>query len=240
MPFSQVAISDVRVDVDGTDLFVSWASTAPAGTDQQVYVDKELAWSGRSHRCHVPRPLGPSGRNVWVDVGTVAPSEATLDFSSQLPFATGSSTRASLTWVGGTYLDPTGHDDVRGFLIYGSDAPGGPVDYTTVIDTIPAYPGGWISDGFGLGGFGLGGFGRAATSYAWESDLLVSGVWQFAVVPYDGAGNSQGPGQVASVTITEAPRPPAASAAGPRLSFQYSGTDTRLVTLNWLASPSSG
>jgi hypothetical protein len=240
MPFSQATISDVRVEEDGTDLFVSWASTAPAGTCHQVYVDKDLAWSGRAHRCHVPRPLGASGRNIWVDVGTVDPSEATLDFSPGLPAATGLSTRASLTWMGGTYLDPTGHDDVRGFQIYGSDAPGGPVDYTTSLATIPAYPGGWISDGFGMGGFGGGGFGRAATSYAWESALLASGIWQFAVVPYDAAGNSRGPGQVASVTITEAPLPPAASASGARLSFLYSGTVTRLVTLNWLASPSAG
>ena len=87
-----------------------------------------------------------------------------------------------MSWAGGTYLDPTGRDDVRGFRIYGSDAPGGPVDYATPLDTVAAYPGGWVSDGFGMGGFGSGGFGRAATTYQWQSDPLAPGVWQFAVV----------------------------------------------------------
>jgi hypothetical protein len=161
-----------------------------------------------------------------------------LDFSSSLPLDAGMSTRASLSWLGGTYLDPSGLDDVQGFYIYGATAPGGPVDYTTPSATILAYPGGWISDGFGLGGFGQGGFGRSATSYSWESIPLGSGTWSFAVVPYDAAGNSRTPGQIASVTIAEAPLPPAATTDGTPLSYLYAGPTTRTATLTWLPSPS--
>ncbi len=240
MPLLQATISDVRVVDDGPELFVSWSSTSPSGTCFQVYTDRRLAWSGRSKRCRVPRPAGPPGRNIWVDVGAVDSREATLDFSSGLPAPPGMTARASLSWTGGSYLDPTGRDDVRGFRIYGSAAPGGPVDYSTLADTVAAYPGGWVSDGFGMGGFGSGGFGRAATSYAWQSGPLAAGTWQFAVVPYDGAGNARGTGRVATVTIAVAPRPPAAPASGGRLSAQYSGPPSRLVTLTWLASPPPG
>src|SRR5207245_1178859 len=139
-------------------------------------------------RCHVPRTVAADGSNIWVDVGTVDADEATADFSASLPAAAGLSSRARLSWLGGTYLDTTGRDDIRGFRMYGPAAPGGPVDYTTVLATIPAYPGGWISDGFGQGGFGQGGFGRAATAYRWESGPLASGIWTLAVVPYDSAG----------------------------------------------------
>jgi hypothetical protein len=203
-----------------------------------VYVNKRLAWYGRSTRCRVPRPVSPGGWNVWIDVGAVDPDEVSIDFSASLPAATGLSTRARLSWLGGTYLDPSGLDDIRGFRIYGSSAPGGAVDYATAQETIAAYPGGWISDGFGLGGFGQGGFGRAATVYRWESGPLASGVWQFAVVPYDAAGNSRDPGQVATVTIAEAPLPPAAAADGTLLSYNYAGPTTGTATLTWLPSPS--
>ena len=239
MSFSQATISDVRVDQDGPELFVSWSSTAP-GSCYQVYVDRRLSWSGLARRCHIPLPPGSSGRNVWIDVGTVALQEATIDFSAQLPTSSSLTTRALLTWNGGTYLDPTGLDDVRGFLVYASPVAGAAVDFAGVPATISAYPGGWISDGFGLGGFGDGGFGRSASTYQWESDFLASGVWSFAVVPYDHAGNARGTGQMAGVTIREAPLPPAVSASGVRLAYQYSGPSSRLATLTWQPSPSAG
>lgn len=239
MAFSQTTISDVRVDLDGTELFVTWSSSTP-GACYQVYIDRRLSWAGRSRRCHIPLPPGASGRNIWVDVGTVAIQESMVDFSTQWPTATGLTTRARLTWKGGTYLDPSGLNDVRGFRIYGSPAPGAAVDFTTILGVVSAYPGGWISDGFGMGGFGDGGFGRSASTYKWESAFLASGVWSFAVVTYDRAGNSRGTGQLASVTIQEAPLPPSSSAGGVRLSYQYSGPVTRLATLTWQPSPSEG
>ena len=189
----------------------------------------------------MPRPVWPGGWNIWLDVGTVDPDEVTVNFSASLPAASGLSTRAQLSWLGGTYLDPTGNDDVRGFQIYGSDSPGGAVDYTRILATIHAYPGGWISDGFGLGGFGQGGFGRLPrASYQWESGPLASGAWTFAIVPYDMAGNCQKPGHVTTVTIVEAPLPPAAAADGTLLSCSYAGPPSGIATLTWLPSPSQG
>jgi hypothetical protein len=239
MSFSQATISNVRVDLDGPELFISWSCSAP-GSPYQVYVDRRLSWSGLARRCLIPLPPGSSGRNVWVDVGTVAPDEAAIDFSSSLPAATSLTTRAMLTWKGGTYLDSTGLDDIRGFRIYGSPAPGASVDYTRVLTTVAAYPGGWISDGFGMGGFGDGGFGRAASTYQWQSTFLASGNWSFAVVPYDQAGNARGTGQLARVAIQEAPLPPALPTNGFRLAYQYSGPASRLATLTWQPSPSAG
>ena len=238
MAFSQTGITDVRIVANGTDLFVTWSANAAAGTAFQVYVDRSLAWYGNSRRCHVPLPAGVLGRNVWVEVGTVDASEPTLDYSSSLVAPNSRSERVQLSWSGGTYLDPTGQDDIQGFRIHQSPSPGAAVDLTTTTDTVVAYPGGWINDGFGKGGFGGGGFGRAATLYNWQSGPLSSGTWQFAVVPLDKAGNAQSPGVSVAGTVNAAPRPPAMDANRARLNSDYAGPSNPLLTLNWLPSPS--
>ena len=238
MAFSQSEITGVNVQADGPEFFMSWNSPAPTGTIFQVYVDGRLAWYGTALRCYTPMPAGASGRNVWVDVGTVDAGEAQNDFSAGLASASNGGPQVEFSWPGGTYLDTTGNNDVQGFRIYRGDSPGASVDWSVPIGDVPAYPGGWICDGFGLGGFGLGGFGRAASMYTWTSVGLASGVWQFAVVPYDREGNNRGTGQAVSVTVTAAPRPPAPSANGSRLSYSYSGPGSKQVTLNWLPSPS--
>ncbi len=238
MSFSQSTINTVAVVPADAELDVSWTSTAPAGSVYQVYVDRRLNWAGRAQRCRVPIPAAAEGRNVWVEVGTVASNEATIDFSSQLNSPGQSGDFAQLSWLGGTYLDSLGKNDVAGFQIFSSPAAGQPVSWVAPIDTVSAYPGGWISDGFGLGGFGQGGFGRAATTYEWTSGPLASGVWQFAVAPFDHAGNLQTTAAAIGVAINRAPRPPAATAQGDRLTYSYSGPSSRQVTLNWSASPS--
>jgi len=239
MAFSQSAVSDVKVRADGADLFITWASTAPQGAFFQVYVNARLSWSGTARACHSPTPPVGAGGNVWVDVGTVAADEVRTDFSAGLASLAAGGGVTRLSWLGGTYLDPTGGDDLRGFHVYRSAAPGGPVDLAAPVDAVPAYPGGWVCDGFGLGGFGLGGFGRAATLYRWTSPGLAGGVWQFAVVPFDKAGDDRGPGQTLGVTVAAAPGPPAAlTPGGARLSYAYSGPADRRVTLSWLPSPS--
>ena len=238
MAFSQSGILDVRVVADGPDLFVTWVSSVPRGTIFQVYVDRRLAWYGASNRCYVPIPTGDLGRNVWVEIGTVDLDEPTVDYSSSLVAPGGRSERALLTWAGGTYLDPTGQDDIRGFQIYQSPSPGSLVDLTKSIDFVAAYPGGWINDGFGKGGFGFGGFGRASTLYNWQSGPLASGVWQFAVLPVVKAGNVCGAGPSTTVTINAAPLPPAMNASHARLASTYAGPSNPQLTLNWLPSPS--
>lgn len=238
MAFSQDGITGVRVVADGPDLFIAWTANVPAGTIFQVYLDRRLAWYGSSRRCHVPLPAGGPGRNVWVEVGTVASGEPTTNYSSSLVAPGGRSERASLTWWGGTYLDPTGRDDIQGFRIFRGSSPGATVDLRTAGDTVPAYPGGWINDGFGKGGFGGGGFGRAATLYTWQSGTLASGTWRFAVLPFDKAGNVRGPGQSASVTINAAPLPPAMNPNRARLVATYAGPSNPQLMLNWQPSPS--
>lgn len=238
MAFSQSGVSVVNVQADGPELFITWTSPAPQGTVFQVYVDDRLAWYGTARRCYVPIPAGASGRNVWVDVATVNAGEAQRDFSTGLASLSHGGPQVRLSWPGGTYLDPTGHDGVQGFRVYRGASPGSQVDWSAPVDDVPAYPGGWVCDGFGLGGFGTGGFGRSASSYAWTSAGLAGGVWQVAVVPYDHAGNNRGTGQTVGATVTAAPRPPAPPAAGRRLTSLYSGPGTRQVTLNWLPSPS--
>jgi hypothetical protein len=213
MAFSQSGIDDVRIIADGPDLFIAWSSSGPAGTIFQVYVNRRLAWYGAALRCHAPVPSG-----------SVAPG--------------GRSERAVLSWSGGTYLDPSGFGNIQGFQIYQSPAPGAAVDLITSVDSVTAYPGGWINDGFGKGDFGGGGFGRASTLYTWESGPLSSGVWQFAVLPIDKAGNVQAAGSTATVTINAAPRPPGLNAGGSRLTSTYAGPSNPQLTLNWLPSPS--
>lgn len=238
MSFSQSGVSGVEVRADGPDLLIRWDSPAPQGTVFQVYVDHRLSWFGTSRRCHAPVPSGAKGRNTWVDVGVVSADSAQRDFSASLSSQGQGGTKVLLSWIGGTYLDPSGRDDVRGFRIYRGTSPGGPVDRSSPVDEVPAYPGGWVSDGFGLGGFGTGGFGRSSTSYVWTSGSLPSGAWQFTIVPCDKAGNDRGAGQTVGLTVAAAPRPPAPSPGGARLSYSYSGPVTRRVALNWLASPS--
>jgi hypothetical protein len=237
MPFTQTSISDVRILRDGPEIYVAWDSTAPWGAIFQVYADRRLAWFGKARSCQIPAPTNAGSRNVWIEVGSVDASEANADFSSALSGPGGAGDRALLSWSGGSYLDPTGRDDVAGYRIYGSSAPGSPVDMTRVVDTVPAYPGGAVLDGFGVGGFGLGGFGRAASWYEWHSEPLGSGAWSFAVVPFDFAGNAQGAPQTVTLTISSAPRPPAPDSWGRRLNYSYAGPATRVATLSWLASP---
>ncbi len=239
MAFSQSGIADVRVLANGPDLFITWSGPAPTGTMFQVYVDRQLVWSGTARRCHVPTPVQAVGRNVWVEVGTVDAGEPTRDYSTSLVAPGNRTDRASLNWSGGTYLDPTGRDDIGAFQIYQSPAAGAPVDDTMAVATVVAYPGGWINDGFGKGGFGAAGFGRAATTYQWRSGPLTSGTWQFAVVPVDRAGNPRGSGLTSTVTINASPRPPASNTQGTRLTTTGARTGDGRVTLQWLPSPTN-
>jgi hypothetical protein len=208
MAFSQATILEVfPPQINGSQVFVSWSSSSPAGTWFQVYVNQQLAWSGQRCSTWVPIPAGP----VRIDIGAVDAGEQDTDFAASLPLAP--SRRVQLTWQSGSYNG----SDLAGFYVYGSDTPGGAVDYTTVLANITAYPLGISTAGFGLGGFGLGGFGQSASNYSWTSGPLDAGTWTFAIVPYDAAGN-QGTAQTTTVTIASPPREPAT----------FAGTSTRL------------
>ncbi len=238
MPFSQATIQSVAPpQIRGNQAYLSWTSSSPSGTPFQVYVNQRLAWSGRRLSTWIPIPAGP----VRIDIGAVASGEQGLSFASTLPAAP--SRRARLSWQSGSYKGL----DLAGFRVYGPDAPGGPVDTSTVLADITAYPAGIATDGFGVGGFGSGGFGQAAGTYTWTSNPLAAGTWTFSVVPYDSAGNL-GRAQTSTVVIAAPPRAPSAP-SGTTQRLQYSlegygqtgfgsgGFGLPAATLQWNPSP---
>ena len=223
--FSQAFIQSVSPPYQyGSEVLLSWTSNAPAGMVFQVYSDGALVWSGFGTRCSIPLPA-TVGR---IDIGTVSAANKQVSFASSLPAAPDRS--AELSWLGGTYQAA----DIAGFHVYGADSPGGAVNYTALLATVPAYTAGIVTDGFGYGGFGEGGFGEAAGSYSWESDPLSGGSWQFGVKPFDTAGN-EGTAATATVSISAPPLPPAPFSTNVRLEYAYDASDFE-VTLNWNAS----
>ncbi|HKI16634.1 MAG TPA: hypothetical protein VKA15_02085 [Isosphaeraceae bacterium] len=226
MSFSQTDITGVNPPVQyGTELLLSWTSTAAAGTVFQVYLNQQHVWSGVGLKCSIPLP----GALSRIDIGTVGPGEAQINFGSSLPFAP--AREVTLQWLGGTYEAA----DLAGFHVYGEPTPGGGIDFTTILSTIPAYTAGIITDGFGYGGYGQGGYGAAAGSYSWTSGPLSSGTWNWAVKPFDTAGN-EGSAQMTAVAITAPPLPPALFSDMSRLHYVYTNT-TNQTTLSWNASP---
>jgi len=214
MPFSQATIQGVSPpQLRGNQVYLSWSSSSPTGTWFQVYVNQRLTWSGQRRWTWIPVPAGP----VRIDVGTVGDGEQDRNFAATLPSAP--ARRAQITWQSGTYKGI----DLSGFRVYGSDAPGGAVDYSVALADITAYPAGITTDGFGVGRFGGGGFGQAASRYSWISNPLAAGTWTFAVVPYDTAGN-QGTAQLTTVTIDAPPRtPPPFNGTTTRLQYSLNG-----------------
>ena len=227
MSFSQATITSVSPPMySGGQVHLRWTSSSPDGTFFQVYVARHLAWYGQVTRTSIPvPPVVP----VRIDIGTVGAGEQFTDFSSSLPSAPAN--RAALSWLGGTFEAA----DIAGYHVYGEHTPGGGVVYTSPLATIPAYPGGIITDGWGQGGWGQGGWGQSASSYAWTSDTLTAGTWTFAIKPFDSAGN-EGNTTTGTVTIHAPPLPPAPFADRTRLHYSYNATSKK-VTLTWNASP---
>jgi hypothetical protein len=211
--------------VRGGQVFLSWQSSAPAGTWYQVYIDDALAWHGQAQSTWLPIPSGP----VHIDIGAVGAGFEQVDFSGVL--APGIKRRAELVWLGGSFEG----SDIAGFQVFGSPDSGLPIDYATPLADITAYPAGITTDGFGLGRFGLGGFGSAPSAYSWISGPLCSGLYQFAVVPYDTAGNL-GTAATTSLTISAPPNPPGLYADGvTRLTYSMIAGPEAVLT--WNASP---
>ncbi|WP_165251180.1 hypothetical protein [Paludisphaera soli] len=228
MPFDPSPVALLPPYESGGNLVIRWTSTAPAGTWHQVYVDRRLARWTRDTRVEVPAPTS----KVRIDVGAVLPSEKSDDLSGSL--AGSPDDRAVLNWFGGTYLDPSGADDVAGFRVYGEPSPGAGIDYGTPIGDLVAYPSGVPTDGWGRGRWGRGGWGRSSASYAWSSRPLSSGTWAFAVRSYDAAGN-EGPPLTTSVAIAAPPPPPPIEPSRrSRMWYDYD-PDTGIATLRWLA-----
>jgi len=201
MPFDQSALVGVNppLFVNG-DLLLSWEGTLPAGRIWQIYIDSRLADRTPANNAHIPWPQRPG----WFDIGSVLLSEANTSFADSLPARP--RTHTTLSWEGGTFLDPA-DGDVKGFRVYGEATPGGGIDFATPRADIPAYTARVVTDGFGLGGFGLGGFGMSGAKYSWRSGPLASGTWNWAVRAYNSAG-IEGATATDSDTITAPPAPP--------------------------------
>jgi hypothetical protein len=210
----------------GSQVYVSWTSSSPAGTWFQIYLNGVLAYVGRKLSATLPIPHGP----IRIDVGVPPTGQEHTSFASLLPPAP--TRRAQLTWLGGTYEGV----DLAGFHVYGGDSPAATIDYSTPLATITAYPSGIYTDGFGMGGFGYGGFGESAGAYSWTSDPLAGGTWNFGVKAFDAAGN-EGTASTQTISIVAPPRLPAPFVGTTsRLQYTYVGSPTYEVTLNWNAS----
>jgi hypothetical protein len=227
MSFTQALITSVKrpVAVSPNEWQITWSTTAPASTWWQIYVDGAYAWSGQTTSTRIA--VGTS--NPSITIGSVDAGDEYTPFSSAIPVVP--KVYAELDWDGGTFEGT----DIAGFYVYSGTAPGGAVNFSSPLATITAYPSGIYTDGFGFGGFGEGGFGEAASSYSWTSSVLASGLWFFAVVPFDAAGNS-GTSSTVSVLISGPPGEPSILFGNTRIVYTFDDA-TEEAVLTWGASP---
>jgi hypothetical protein len=211
--FDQSVITGVAAPTySGHQVFLSWTSTAAAGSVYQIYVDAVLSWSGSATKAWLPTPTDGVGR---VDIGRVDADEQFTDFSASLDIPR---RKIRLAWTGGTSLGAT----LVEFRVYGPAADTASIDFTRIAARVAAFPGGNPV---------------ASGSYSWTSPALPSGTYAYAVVPVDAAGN-EGTRQFATEVLAVPPLPSAAAADGSRLGYQFHANGTTpTVTLSWLPSP---
>lgn len=227
--FSQATmLTEPTLRRDRNELVITWESSSPPGTWFQLYLNNVLAWWGTERIRRVPLPRGDA--TLFVTVGTVDPGEGGIDFSSSLPVIP--KDRVQLEWEGGYWQG----EDLVGFRVYGSP-PDGPVNMSTPLATVNAGDESEVS-GFGQGGFGMGGFGVGSSIYRWKSGKLETGLYTFAVAPFDLAGNEQLSPLTVTAFVAVPPLPPAPGPGGVRLKYELD-PDTLVPTLIWLASPSN-
>ncbi len=234
MPFSQLGIGNISLELVSSELRVSWTTDSQNAQCFQVYVDRVLKWQGYTRYCFLPVPSGSLARNTWVEVGAVPPSEAFKDYASSLTAGALGGDCVNLSWLGGTYLDSSSSDSVAGYKIFGSLGHDASVLSTNLGD-VSAYPGSWISDGFGMGFFGQGGFGKSPTLYSWVSNPLSAGVWSFVVTSYNLVGDLGATSTPLAVAVQSFPPAPQSSS----LSYLYSGSTTRQIQFHWNSSDPS-
>jgi hypothetical protein len=256
MSFSREGIQDVRVHPlpdavapDGQAVgisrsaLVTWHSDLK-GRFYQVYVNGRLA--GTSVNTHQRQMVvqTPSSFEsaVHVEVVSVEPTEAHVDFSAQLDAPSYLSTRVRLTLLRSQSLPLDG-----AFNVYGETATG-QIDYDTPLNEtpIPIWPCpqdkagfglscfgegdfGWdaaAAVGFGKGCFASGQFGLDADAIEWISALLAEGAYRFGIRVLDDAGNASPPVESAPVTIVPPARP------GVQLSVNSFDPQTGQLTLS--------
>ena len=218
-------------------------TTSPAGTWFQIYINQALAWWGQTTSARLDaRTTGP----IRVDIGTVLAGEEQTSFASSLPSAP--ARRAELSWLGGTFEST----DIAGFQVWYSAAAAGELWRRRIrFDELTAgrqwavrrrhadeargrdhrLPVGHLHRWLRLRRVRLGRLRSAAGTYTWTSDPLSNGVYWYAVVPYDSAGNLGTPATT-SVTIEVPPLEPPLFEDDTRLHYTYDAI-TDEVTLYW-------
>lgn len=219
MAFTTTTITSIApaVRMPGNLAYVAWTSTAAAGTFFQAYVDGNLIYFGQALSCLIPWPATGTSRIVIGSVASI--DDPSIPQASALP--TMPDRRVTLTWQGGTVEGSA----IAGFHVYMGTTPGGAVSYTAPVATIGAFPGG-VDPGsmWDVPPWDSSPWDASENSYSWTSDTLDSGVWSFAVAPYDTAGN-EGTPQTTTATIAAPPTAPGLFSDGTRLHYQLVGWD---------------
>lgn len=227
MAYSDTITDGPNCTLVGHDLQIRWSSSSPDGTTFQVYLDRRLAWNGKTRTARLPAIS--AGTPTLIEVVAVDPGEDTVNYADSFDALPGRAARVE--WSGGRWQSLS----LLRFDIYLSPGPGQPVSYTNPVGVAWA-PHEVAQDGYGIGGYGLGGYGYAEVRYSWTSRPLAPGVWTVGIIARDATG-IPGVAAEASVTLAGPPRAPAAVPGQPRLAISVNPA-TRVPTLTWAASPS--
>lgn len=256
MPLSRAGIQDVRLCVlpdaiasDGPSVelsrsaLITWRSGLE-GRLYQVYLNGRLAGitvDAQQRQMVVQAPSSFEAA-VRVEVVSVEPREAHVDFSAQIDPPSNLSARVKLVFLRSQDLP------VGATLNVYFDGGTGQIDYGQALNESPitVWPCpqdkagfglsrfgegdfGWDSAaaiGFGKGCFGYGQFGLDADAIEWISPPLAEGTYRFGVKAIDPAGNMSAACEMGPLTIV----PPARPAA--RLDIASFDEQTGRVTLN--------
>jgi hypothetical protein len=203
----------------------TWQS-GHAGMWHQVYVRGRLAGvtaRPEDRRLIVAAPTDACGGDMTaVEIVAVEAADRWTDHGADLGgFGAGRGNRVRLTWQAGEYLDAS----LDSFAVF-ADGRTGTVDYAAPLNAapIPARP----------GGLTLWGYGQAAAAYEWVTGPLEPGLWRFAVVAIDAAGNRLATAAETTVAVTPLPRPVG------NMHIAAYDAQARTATLAWDASPDVG
>ena len=203
---------------------VKWR-TVLNGVYYQVYVNGRLAGTTlntEQRQMIVPIP-GSLTSAVRIEVFAVRPQYADMDLSDELDIAPSDTGRVTISMLRSQDLPP----DATVRIYYNNGT--GDIDYEIPLNDSPIrlWPA-WqdkagfgmsrfgagdfgydsaAAVGFGKGSFGNGGFGLDADTIDWISPTLTAGVYKFAVVVTDSAGNQSSAVETEPVTVTPAARP---------------------------------
>jgi len=215
--------ADGRCVDEPLSVFVKWRSEHE---DKfcQIYVNGELAGvtTGLGQRGIIVPILSAWSSAVRIEVFAVEPSEAHIDFSSQLP-SRQQAGRIKLSWLRSMALPFEGTAQIF------SDGGGGQIDYDEPVskEDIGLWPSWQDKFGFGLGqfgegdfgyegsaalGFGIGLFGKGefgfdADEVNWESDELETGRHKFAVKITDRFGQVSNGEETGEITVIRTATP---------------------------------